>query len=101
MKFACPESQNRVPLKCGNIASGSAVALSSTGGLGGSSALLAGVPLFGKGASTCCAYAGITPVAANSSHNTATSVLAVQRIDLQFRSPIPSTALFLSMRLVH
>src|SRR5208283_1091574 len=99
MKFACPESQNRVPLKCGNIASVSAVA--SLGGLGGSSALAAGLSPFGRGASTCCAYAGMMPVAAISSHNTATSVLAVQRIDLQFRFPIPSTALFLSMRLVH
>src|SRR5208337_531989 len=37
MKFACPESQNRVFLKCGNVACGSALA--SLGGLGRSSAL--------------------------------------------------------------
>src|ERR1039458_1530996 len=36
MKFACPDSQKRVLLKCGNIASGSATA--SLGGLDGSSA---------------------------------------------------------------
>src|ERR1039457_5991393 len=34
MKFACPESQKRESLKCGNIASVSALA--SVGGLGGS-----------------------------------------------------------------
>src|SRR5208282_1749378 len=36
MKFACPESQKRESLKCGNIASVSALA--SVGGLGGSPA---------------------------------------------------------------
>src|SRR5580700_761013 len=35
MKFACPESQNRVSLKCGNIASG--LAMASLGALTGSS----------------------------------------------------------------
>src|SRR5208337_426858 len=86
MKFACPVIQKRELLKCGSIASGSALA--SLGGLGGSSALAAGLPPLGEGASGCCAYAGIIHVAATVSHKTASSVLAVQRIDLQFRFPI-------------
>src|SRR5208282_6322857 len=92
MKFACPESQKRVLLKCGNIASGSAAA--SSGGLAGFSALAPGLlPLFGGDASGCCAFASMTPgtVARTNiriSHTAASSVAEVQRIDLQFRFPI-------------
>src|ERR1019366_834243 len=98
MKFICPESQNREFLKCGSIDSGSAAA--SLGGLGGSSALAAGVLPFGRGASGCCARAGIIHVAVTISHNTASSVLAVQRIDLRFRFAISPTAQSISSHLV-
>src|SRR5271169_6466207 len=79
MKFIWPESQKRVSLKCGSIDSGSALA----GGLAESSALEAGVPPLGRGASGCCANAGIAPAAAAISHNAASTVLAIQRIDLR------------------
>src|SRR6202140_804275 len=94
MKFICPESQNRVSLKCGSIDSGSVVAGGLSGALAGSSALAGGVPVFGTGvgvgvgASCCCACAGIAHVAAAISDNTARSVVAVHRIDLRFRFPI-------------
>ena len=91
MKLSCPESQNRVSLKCGTIDSGSAMAGPMSGALARSSASAGGVPVFGigvgAGASGCCAYAGIAHVAAAISDNTARSVLTVQRIDLQSRFP--------------
>src|SRR5450631_715865 len=98
MKFICPESQNRVSLKCGSIDSGLGVA----GGLAASSALAGGVSLFGVGvgASGCCAYAGIMHVAITISDNTARSVPAVQRIDLRCRFPISPYSPIHSMRLV-
>jgi hypothetical protein len=97
MKLICPESQNRVFLKCGSIDSGSAVAGGLSGALAASSALAGGVSVFGTGvgvglgASGCCAYAGIAHVAAAISEITARSVVAVQRIDLRFRFPICPT----------
>src|ERR1700674_3430010 len=95
MKLICPESQNRVFLKCGSIDSGSAVAGGLSGALAASSALAGGVSVFGTGtgtgvgvgASGCCAHAGIMHVAAAISEITARSVVAVQRIDLRFRFP--------------
>src|SRR6266852_9364688 len=93
MKLICPESQNRVSLKCGSIDSGSVMVGALSGALDGSSALAGGVSLFavGVGASACCAYTGIAHVAAAISDNTARSVLAVQRTDLRFRFPICPT----------
>src|SRR5258708_22633744 len=97
MKLSCPESQNRVSLKCGSIDSGSVLAVALSGALAGSSALAGRVSVFGVGvgvgvgASGCCAYAGIAHVAPAISDNTARSVLAVQRTDLRFRFPIYPT----------
>lgn len=96
MKFACPASQNRELLKCGNIDSGSAIA--SEGAVTGLSVPGAGLPPFG-GAVGCCACAGSVYVAVTVSDDKTSSVLAAQRIDLRFRllispySPIHSIGL--------
>src|ERR1700722_6078412 len=82
MKFACPDSQNRVLLKCGNIDSGSAMV--SSGAVTGLSAPAAGLLPFG-GEFGCRAYAGSMDVAATISHNKASRVLDSQRIGLRFR----------------
>src|ERR1039458_62482 len=57
MKFVCPESQNRVFLKCGSIASVSALA--SVGGLAGSSASgVAAAAVWVKAGAACAQDAG-------------------------------------------
>src|ERR1700674_2307000 len=104
MKFICPESQNRVSLKCGSIDSGSVTALAGT--LDGSSATPAGVSFFGigvgvgvgVGASACWACAGIMHAAATSSHSAANRVVAA--LDLRVRLPISSRVQFISILLV-
>src|ERR1700675_4124832 len=102
MKFICPESQNRVSLKCGSIDSGSVTALAGT--LDGASAPPAGVSFFGigvgvgVGASACWACAGIMHAAATSSHSAANRVVAA--LDLRVRLPISSRVQFISIRLV-
>jgi hypothetical protein len=98
MKFVCPESQKRVPLKCGSIDSGSA--MESLGALPAPSAVAVGVPPFGKGVPVCCAHPGVVHVAATSSHNTASSALAILRIDFRLRFPTSPTVQSTSMLLV-
>ena len=66
MKFVCPESQKRVLLKCGNIASVSAAALApeSAGGLGGSNASGAAEEAAGVERKAVCACAQAAGAAA-------------------------------------
>ncbi len=91
-EFACPESQKRVLLKCGNIASG------SDGIVGGWRILLHSpreLPPFGGDASGCCACAAMTQARRqHAATHAASSVLAARRDRFAISvSPFRSTVL--------